>query len=162
MSDALTTIPLQVPTSTVKNAAALQIVLNGSPFLAEYVIPHHPLPLQVEWVSAGAQTDYLFIPAPGAGIRTAITMLSAVLSADATVNVRVRIGFGATTIPLESGSTANVPLNHQLTPGGGIVLGNGSGIIAIGAANTPLRITMTVATGGKVVVGATYYQPQLA
>jgi hypothetical protein len=163
MSDALTTIPLQVPTSSVKNAGALQVNLSAQPMVIEYVIPSHPLPVNREWVTTALQTNAVLIVAPGVGVRTALTKLAVLLSANASVNVDVRIGFAATTLSPESfAGVDDIAVNHQLTPGGGIILGNGSAIICQGAANLPLRITNTVPTGGRLIVLATFFQPQIA
>lgn len=159
----LVTIPLQVPTSTVKSAAALQESLNGSPYLFEYVMPGHPLITQFEFVTTAVQTNAVLLNAGGAGIRTAITMIAAFLSLGVTVNVPVRIGLVTGTLPPESMTgSAGIVLNHELAPGGGVVLGNGGSIIAISPANTTLRMTCGAPTGGKLVVLVSYFQPQIS
>jgi hypothetical protein len=61
----------------------------------------------------------------------------------------------------DPGGTAQHVLNHQMAPGAGGVIGNGSGPIAQRAPNQPLRMSMDAATVGQMVTMATYFQPQL-
>jgi hypothetical protein len=164
-TDPVVTIPLQVPTSTVKSAAALQIALNAVPYVIEYVIPSHPQPEQREWVMLAASTNVALIPSPGANIRTALTMISVFLTASASVNCPVRIGFAVTALPAETPLTAGVAqivVNHELTPGGGVVIGNGASVFCLSSPTTVLRVTNGVPTGGKLVILASYFQPQIS
>lgn len=162
MADPITDIPLQVPTSTVKSALALQAQINGNPRLIEYVLPGHPLAIRREWVFTTLNTNTTLIVAPGTGNRTVITHLIVLVKSDVTIHVDIRIGFG-NPLPAESANGVDgILINHRMAPGGGVVQGDTSGPLCPSGVNLPLVITNTVPTSGKLVVIATFYQPAIA
>lgn len=86
--------------------------------------------------------------------RIVVTAIDFVCDAANTVNVAVRIGFGATTTP----TTTGVLLSHPgLFAGSGLIKGNGGGILGIGGAGEDLRITASVPTTGSMRVIVTAY-----
>jgi len=76
-----------------------------------------------------------------------------------TVGVKVRAGFGATSVPNEAtaGVSGMIASHPGLVPGGGFVVGDGSGIIAVGAAGEDPFIETEAATGGDLFTTITYY-----
>lgn len=100
-----------------------------------------------------AETDTAII-AIAANLKIVVTRLSALCSNANSVNVQCRIGFAATTTP----TTTGVILSHPgIAPGSGIVEGNGSGILGVGADGEDLRITSGVPTGGSLDVLVSYF-----
>ncbi len=105
----------------------------------------------------GAQTDAALLTI-STGSKIVLTQLSAKMDAANSGNVAVKIGFGTSTIPAASLSgTAGIVLEGQFGASGGHQVGNGSGIIAVGADNEDLRITSGSPTGGNIRVTYTYY-----
>jgi hypothetical protein len=77
-----------------------------------------------------------------------------------TADVRVLVGFGATTLPAPSTTGATgLLLEHPGIPaGGGITVGDGSGILGVGAAGEDLRYTCEDPVGGSVTISVSYYE----
>ncbi|NIO41030.1 MAG: hypothetical protein GTO41_13170 [Burkholderiales bacterium] len=78
------------------------------------------------------------------------------------VDVGVRLGFGATTLTAEGASGADavtsIVMSHPgIAAGSGMVIGDGSGIIAIGGDGEELRITNEAPTSGKLRITGAYY-----
>ena len=88
-----------------------------------------------------------------AGFRAVITRASVTASNANTVNVSVSLGINATA----PGSTDTFLSHPGLAPGSGVIEGNGSGMIAIGAVGTPIKINASVPTGGSIDVVVAYY-----
>lgn len=100
-----------------------------------------------------AQTDTAMVSAPP-GVKIVVTRISVTLDNACSVDVQCRIGFGLTTTPTGTG----VLLSHPgIAAGSGVVEGNGSGILGIGADGEDLRITCEVPTGGSLDVVYSYY-----
>jgi hypothetical protein len=101
-----------------------------------------------------AVTDTAIITV-GAGSKIVVTRLTCSLDNASTVFPTVLIGFGATTTP----TTTGVLFSHGGYPAGGAnTIGDGSGIIGIGADNEDLRITTTGnATGNGLQITVSYY-----
>ncbi len=124
---------------------------HGIPFM----IGGHPNIVTVRANSASAQTNVVVITAGGAGNKIVVTSCDAMLSADCSVNVDVRVGFGAAATP----TTTGVVLSHPaMVKGSGIQRGNGSGILGVGADNENLYVTNTVPTGGDIDILVSYYK----
>lgn len=124
-----------------------------------FVIGGHPNIQTIEYLWTTAQTDEIILVSSGAKI--AVTRISVVLDESTTVGVGFRIGFGASTLPTlptDGNTAAGILLSHPgMVPGGGITVGDGSGILGIGADNEDLRITTEVATGGAGRAYISYY-----
>lgn len=122
---------------------------EGVPF----VIGGGPNILNVRAQYTTAQTDVALVTV-SAGTKIIVTSAHATVSNATTVNVAVRIGLGASTTPTAS----LVALSHPgLAPGGGLVVGDGSGIIVIGGDGDDLRVTCGAATTGAIDVNVSYY-----
>lgn len=107
----------------------------------------------------GAQTNASLNPSIGAGEKMAVTAISVTCDADNTVNVACKIGFGTASIIADSTTGAvGVLLDHEgIAPGSGIVIGNGGGILGIGADDEELRLTCDVPTTGAICVTYSYF-----
>lgn len=109
----------------------------------------------------GAQTDASIVGTIAAGTKVAVTSIAVTLDSatTATGGVAVKIGFGATTIPADAVAGANgILLDHPgIAAGSGMVLGNGSGILGIGADGEELRLTCEDPVGGNLVVTFSYF-----
>lgn len=122
---------------------------HGVPF----VIGGHPNILNFRLRFTAAQTNVALVTA-AAGFKIILTRLTVTLDNASTVFPSVLIGMGATTTP-----TTTAILDHPGVPaGGGVNLGDGSGIIGDGAADEDLRVTTVgVATGNGVAITGSYY-----
>lgn len=118
---------------------------HGIPF----VMGGHMNSICKEFTFTTAQTDAALVTV-GSGTVIVVTAIEAVSDADAIVNVAVRVGFAASTLTAVSGSgITGIVLSHpDIAPGSGIALGNGGGIIGVGADGEDLRITCDAAAAG--------------
>lgn len=111
--------------------------------------------------ATGAQTDASMVGTIAAGTKVAVTQIGVTVDSavTATGGVSVKIGFGATSIPADSSTGANgILLDHKgIAAGSGMVLGNGSGLIGIGADGEELRLTCEDPVGGGLSVMFSYY-----
>lgn len=126
-----------------------------------FVIGGHPNPITTEWTIAdadGAQTNAALITV-SAGTKIILTRLMVTADADNTVSVACRIGFGAATVPAAAlaGAVGVVASHPDIPAGGGFVLGNGGGILAVGADGEDLRLTCDDPVTGSIVITATHY-----
>jgi hypothetical protein len=110
-----------------------------------------------EWSFDAAQTNVSLQAFTAAG---AVTYVDVSTGNSTSVDVAVRIGFAATTLPTltQNSLTGNAGMvfSHAgIARGGGMVKANGGAPIAIGATGEPLRLTCTVPTGGslRVIIG---------
>lgn len=118
-----------------------------------FVIGGHPNIISLRANYTAAQTDTAIITV-GAGTKIIITKCSVLADNANTVDVQARIGFGAVNTP----TTTGVVLSHPgIAAGSGVVEGNGSGIIGIGADGEDLRITSEVPTTGSIDVVVNYF-----
>jgi hypothetical protein len=118
-----------------------------------YVLGGHPNVLTFRVNYTSAQTDTALVTV-GAGTKIVVTRISALLDRACSVNVAVRIGLGTATTP----TSADVVLAHPgVAPGSGVIEGDGSGILGVGASDQDLRITSSVPTGGSLDIVCTYF-----
>lgn len=89
--------------------------------------------------------------------RIVLTRISVTMDNANTVDVGFRVGFGATTTPTTAGVVATHP---GVSAGGGITIGDGSGVLGIGAAGEDLRVTAEVPTSGSWRINVSYYLAQ--
>lgn len=161
MPENLDFLGFQNPTQLDKRALALRFAIGAQQYLAEFIIPGHPLITRTEWVFTTAQTNAALIAAVAA-TRTHLMQLGVFIHASASVNVAARIGFASAALPAESVNGASgIILNHELMAGSGIVLGDGGSPFAQSAINQPLLLTCGAPTGGKIVVVASYFQSDI-
>lgn len=134
--------------------------LIGTPEGIGYFLGGHPNIITREFVTTSS-SSFAIIDAVGAAEHVVITEIGAFLDGDVSVAVDVRIGFGTSavpTVPTNGNSVVGMALSHPgISAGSGKVRGNGSGIVAVGAADEELRITNATPTGGSLRVVVTYY-----
>ncbi|MCA9179756.1 MAG: hypothetical protein KDB14_35110 [Planctomycetales bacterium] len=106
----------------------------------------------------GAQTSAALVTV-SSGTKIAVTKITATCDAANTADVGVRVGFAAATLTAAatSGITGIVLSHPGIAYGGGIVEGDGSAVIGVGADGEDLRITSEAATGGSLVVTVSYF-----
>lgn len=128
--------------------------VSGVPF----VLGGHPniLTQSLQVTDAdGAQTDAAIITA-GANVAVVVTKVSVMADNANTADVSVRIGFGTVNTP--AADAAQMLLFHPgIAPGSGVVEGNGSGILGIGASGEDVRVTCEDAVGGSINIIVTYF-----
>lgn len=118
-----------------------------------FAIGGHPNIVTIEAEYTSAQTDTAIVTIAG-GLKIVVTQVMAVCDKANTVDVGVRIGFGATNTP----TTTGVVLTHPgIAAGSGVSRGDGSGILGIGADGADLRITSEAATSGALRVLVSYF-----
>lgn len=118
-----------------------------------WVMGGHPNVVTVRANYTAAQTDTAIVTV-AAGLKIVVTRCSVTADNANTVDVAVRIGFGAVNTP----SATGVVLSHPgIAPGSGVVEGTGAGMIGVGADDEDLRITSEVPTTGSIDVVVTYY-----
>ncbi len=100
-----------------------------------------------------AQTDQALVTVSG-GTKIVVTRQKVTADNANSVDVQVRVGFGATNTPTAVGVVGSHP---GIPPGGGYTEGNGGGILGIGADGEDLRLTSEVPTGGSIDVVTTYF-----
>lgn len=131
---------------------------HGVPF----VIGGHPN-VQTRAYRAGtvARTDVALITV-GAGTKIVLTSIRFSTHSDTTVSVSLRVGFGTANTPAEpaaNATTDNLIIYEQgIVPGDGGALGNGAGIVAVGADNADLRLTCSAPTNGDLSVTYSWYE----
>jgi hypothetical protein len=130
----------------------------------QFAIGGHPNIITREYRvtdAGGSVSGQPIVDSVGATQRVVVTMLDVTAHGANTVNVDVRIGFGTASVPAEpahNASVAGVLLSHSgLVAGGGVIKGDGSGIIGVGALNEEVRIDCDDPVGGEVKVVITYY-----
>lgn len=131
---------------------------HGIPF----VIGGHPNAKSATYLTTGAATDDNVLAAISTGTKYVLTRLTITLDEATTVGVAVRLGWGTASVPALPSSQADavddiIVYHPGLVPGGGITIGDGSGIIAVGGDGAELRLTCEAPTSGTLVVSVTYY-----
>ena len=118
-----------------------------------FVMAGHPNIVTIRANATASQTDVALVTV-GAGAKIVVTRCSVMADKANTVDVAARIGFGTVNTP----TTTGVILSHPgIAAGSGVVEGNGSGILGVGADNEDLRITSEVPTTGSIDVLVSYY-----
>jgi hypothetical protein len=117
-----------------------------------FVIGGHPNTQTIrKTYSSTTATDDPIITV-SAGTKIVVTRCSMTMSRANTGDVTARLGFGATTTP----TTTGVLMSHPaVAPGSGVVEGNGSGILGVGADGEDVRFTST--TTGTIDVVISYF-----
>jgi hypothetical protein len=125
-----------------------------------FVIGGHPNVITASARITGSNTDAAILPGTiGTGTKIVITRLHVAISNAATVNVGCKVGFGATTLPADNatGVAGVIVDNDGFPPGGGVQVGDGSGIIAVGGDGEELRVTNDAPTSGAIHLNYSYY-----
>jgi hypothetical protein len=110
--------------------------------------------------SDNGQTNLAIGPgtvAPGA--KVVVTRVSVMASNANTVNTACKIGFGTASVPADSLTPAADILAHHpgVPPGGGFTIGDGSGVLGVGADGAEVRLTCGDPTGGSLSITISYY-----
>jgi hypothetical protein len=123
-----------------------------------WVIGGHPNVVCATASITSAQTDASLTGAIGSGMKVVVTQLCVKADPANSGAFNVRVGFGAATVPA-SAETAVVGLlmDGEFDPGMGHQVGNGSGIIGVGADGEELRIDCEDPGAGNVFVSLSYY-----
>ena len=135
--------------STIGNVAGVPFVIGG-----------HPNIITAEYLWTTAQTDDAIVTV-GSGVKIVVTQLQVTIDEATTVGVGFRLGFGATTLPsapTDGTAVAGYLASHRgLVPGTGLIRGDGSGILGVGADGEDLRITTEATTSGSGSAVISYY-----
>jgi hypothetical protein len=118
-----------------------------------WVIGGHPNVQTIRATYTSAQTDTALVTV-AAGLKIVCTRITFACDKANTVNVSARAGFGTANTPTTTGVLASHP---GIDPGGGMNVGNGAGIIGVGADDADLRVTTSAATTGSIEVVASFY-----
>lgn len=125
-----------------------------------FTIGGHPNATTLEYRWTTAQTDDALVTV-SAGTKIVVTRVTVTVDEATTVGVGFRLGFGTSTLATlatDGNTAAGILVAHGgLVPGGGITVGDGSGILGVGADNEDLRITTDAATNGDARCYITYY-----
>lgn len=106
----------------------------------------------------GAQTNASITGTVSSGEKLVITRLSVFADSSNSGACYCKVGFGTSTIPASTEAGANFILfEGQLPAGGGITMGDGSGVLAVGADDEELRLTCDDPAGGALNVSFTRY-----
>lgn len=106
----------------------------------------------------GAQTDASIVGTINSGTKVVVTRLSIYCDNANTGDTSVKIGFGASTLPSSVETGANgIIFEGSFDGGAGITIGDGSGIIAIGADGEELRVTSADPAGGNLNISFSYF-----
>lgn len=143
-------------------AAASRTDMYANRHGVQFVIGGHPNSKSATYITTAAGTDDNVMAAIASGTKYAITRITITLSEATTVGVAVRLGFGTASVPALGASQADavddILVYHPgLVPGGGITIGDGSGILGVGGDGAELRITNGVPTSGTLAVTVTYF-----
>lgn len=104
----------------------------------------------------GAQTNADILGAVSSGNKVVVTMVQVMCDGANTGDCAVRIGFGTASVP--AADSAGIVFAHPgIKSGSGAVVGNGAGIIGIGADGEELRVTCEDPAGGAVDITITYF-----
>lgn len=107
--------------------------------------------------SDGAQTDAALLTV-GAGTKIVVTRITIVCDNANTGDCRVAIGFGTANVPTNSLSgVAGLLVDGSFDGGAGVTIGDGSGILGIGADGEDLRLTCSDPAGGNIRITYSYY-----
>lgn len=105
----------------------------------------------------GAQTDTALVTV-SAGTKIVVTRLTVICDNANTGDCRVAIGFGTANVPTAALAGVNGMLvDGSFDGGAGVTIGDGSGIIGIGADNEDLRLTCSDPAGGNIRISYSYY-----
>jgi len=139
------------------DAAAVDTVVNpiANRDRVPFVIGGHPNVLTLKHTTITTAVTDAAIITVSAGTKIVVTRITVTLDNASTVFPTVIVGFGAANTP----TTTGVLASHGGVPaGGGFSIGDGSGIIGIGADGEDLRVTTTGnATGNGLQITVSYY-----
>lgn len=107
--------------------------------------------------SDGAQTNAALVSV-AAGLKIVVTQIWAKAAKANSVSVALKIGLGTASVPTPALAGVNgLIFDEAVGAGEGHQIGNGAGIVAVGADDEDLRITCDSPTSGNLTVGYSYY-----
>jgi hypothetical protein len=125
-----------------------------------WVIGGHPNVITRAHVVAdsdGAQTDAALVTV-GGGTKIVVTRMTVVCDNANTGDCRVAIGFGTANVPSNALAGVNgLLVDGSFDGGAGVTIGDGSGIIGVGADGEDLRLTCSDPAGGNIRISYSYY-----
>lgn len=125
-----------------------------------FVIGGHPNVIARAHIVAdsdGAQTDAALVTV-SAGTKIVVTRLTVVCDNANTGDCRVAIGFGTANVPSNALAGVNgLLVDGSFDGGAGVTIGDGSGIIGVGADNEDLRLTCSDPVAGNIRISYSYY-----
>lgn len=104
----------------------------------------------------GAQTDAALVTV-SAGTKIVVTAIQVTADNANTGDVGFRLGFGAANTPANDAASGMLASHPGLDGGSGMVIGNGGGILGVGADGEDLRLTCEDPAGGALDVTVTYF-----
>lgn len=133
------------------DAGAVLVNRHRIPFM----IGGHPNILTLKHTTITTAVTDAAIVTVGSGVKIVVTRLTVTLDNASTVFPTVLIGFGTANTP----TTTGVLAAHGGVPaGGGFTIGDGSGMLGVGADNEDLRVTTTGnATGNGLQIVVSYF-----
>lgn len=138
-------------TNWYANRAGVPFVIGGHP----NIISHAVRVLD----SDGAQTNVAMVTV-SAGTKIVVTRVSVTADGSNTGPVNVTVGFGTSTLTTPNTTTAGSAILADflgVPAGGGITIGDGSGILGVGADDADLRYTCEDPAGGAITITVSYY-----
>lgn len=133
-------------TDSLANRAGIPFVIGGHPNIVSYT--HTAITTAV--------TNSALVSV-AAGLKPVVTRISVTLDAASTVFPSVRIGFGTANVPA-LGNAGIIAAHGGIPAGGGFTVGDGSGILGVGADDEDIRITTVGnATGNGLQVTVSFY-----
>ena len=123
-----------------------------------FVIGGHPnvLTASINVTDAdGAQTDTALVTVAG-GLKIVVTLVAVAADNANTGDVGFRLGFGTANTPAED-AAGLVAAHPGLDGGAGMIIGNGGGIVGVGADGADLRLTCEDPVAGSITFNVTYY-----
>lgn len=108
----------------------------------------------------GAQTDTALVTV-SAGTAIVVTCLQVMADGANSGDVGYRIGFGTANTPANDANTGMVSSHPGVKAGSGVVVGNGGGVIGMGASNEDLRLTCEDPAGGALDITVTYFTVEI-
>lgn len=131
------------------------VAFIGNRDRVQFVIGGHPNVVTVKHTTITTAVTDAAIITISTGSKIVVTRISVTLDSASTVFPSVLIGFGTANTP----TTTGVIASHGGVPaGGGFTIGDGSGMLGVGADNEDLRVTTTGnATGNGLQIVVSYY-----
>lgn len=127
-----------------------------------FTLGGHPNAKSATYLWTASTTDDNVLPTISGGTKYAVTRISVFIDEATTVGVAVRLGFGTASVPglpsANADAVDDILCYHPgIVPGAGFQIGDGSGVLGVGADGAELRITAEATTSGTGVVTVTYF-----
>lgn len=123
-----------------------------------FTIGGHPAAITKSALTTSSETNTALVTA-GSGEKIAVTRVTVLCHNANTQNVGIKVGFGASAVPTPTtGGVDGLLLDYPgVAAGGGATIGDGSGIIGVGADGEDLLYTCDEPATGSLTVAVTYF-----